>query len=241
MTTFYAWLPFAICVASAILYLLARWKKVLKKISRYFLLDGAIVFVVVAIIVSVAFSFFDGAKPDPDWKSKVGRTNTAIIFGFGYDSDGEGGMLPGTSNQALYDEAISNPGFQNLIMQEGVMAAARNDIIHSKGKNLIRMHPLDLGYVNTLVAAKYSIMKMDSLGVKSAVVYAHDLQLARAVYDLKRIAASDPRWGDIEFITPNINKTPFPKNSAQRHTRWKCIYLPIELFISRPLNTFLPL
>jgi len=105
----------------------------------------------------------------------------------------------------------------------------------------IPMHSLDMGYVNTLAAAKYAILKMDSLHVKRVVVYAHNHQLGRAVYDLRRIAAYNTQYRDMVFITPNILPTPYPRHSAQWYTRHPVIYFPIELFISRPLNTIYPL
>jgi len=243
MTTFSAWLPLLICALIFGLYIWALIKKIIR--PKY--LFSALVYGVLVIITSVfvvllvGLTFFEEATPDDNWQNKVQTSETAIIFGFGYEWDFKCEMLPGASNYALYQQAISDANFQNLIMQEGVMVAARKDYARTKGKNIIQMHPLNLGYVNTLVAAKYAILKMDSLGVKRAVVYAHNLQLARAVYDLKRIAATNPRWHDMEFITPRIPPVPFPEHSAQWHTCCKFVYYPIELFVSRPMNTVYPL
>jgi len=243
MTFFSAWLPLVIC---ALIFGLFLWALIKKIIRPKYLVSalGYGVLVVAASVLAVSLvwlSLFENVSPDDHWQQKVSASQTAIIFGFGYEWDFKCEMLPGASNHALYHQAMTDADFQNLIMQEGVMVAARKDYARTKGKNIIQMHPLNRGYVNTLVAAKYAIMKMDSLGVKRAAVYAHNLQMARAVYDLKRIAASDPRWQDMEFITPCIPHVPFPERSAQWHTRCKLIYFPIELFVSRPMNTIYPL
>jgi len=243
MTTFSAWLPLLICALILGLYIWALIKKIIRPKHLFSALAYGVLVIITSIpVVSLVWlSFFEGAKPDNNWQNEVQTSQTAIIFGFGYEWDYKCEMLPGASNWALYRQAMKDADYQHLIMQEGVLVAARKDYARTKDKNIIQMHPLSIGYVNTLVAAKYAIMKMERLGVKRAVVYAHDLQLARAVYDLKRIAASDPRWQDMEFITPCIPPVPFSEHSAQCHTRCKLIYYPIELFVSRPMNTIYPL
>ena len=243
MTTFSAWLPLLICTLIMGVYIWALIKKIIrpKHLFSVFAYGIFVAVTFVFVVSAVWLAFFEVASPDDQYQNKVQSSQAAIIFGFGYEWDFKCSMIPGAANRALYRQAMDDADFKYLIMQEGVMVAARNDNNRIRGKNIIQMHPLNLGYVNTLVAAKYAIMKMDSLGVKRAAVYAHNLQLARAVYDLKRIAASDPRWHDMEFITPCIPPVPFPVHSAQWHTQCKLIYLPIELFVSRPMNTIYPL
>jgi hypothetical protein len=239
MTTFSAWLPLLICALILALYICVHLKKIIR-LKHWFSFFGYGFLLCLASVFAVTLvwsAFFMKVVPDCCWQQKARESQTAIIFGFGFEWDDMCRMLPGASNQALYEQAMNDAGYQNLIMQQGVMVAARKDRVRTHDKNLIQMHPLNLGYVNTLAAAKYALQKMESLNVKRATVYAHDLQLARAVYDLRRIAASHPRWQDMEFITPCIPPVPFPEHSAQWHTRCKMIYLPIELFISRPLNT----
>ena len=122
-------------------------------------------------------------------------------------------------------------------MQEGVMATACADTVHRK----IRMRPHREGqYINTLSAARYALLKMDSLQVSKAVVYAHHHQLARAVDCLNRVAASDPQypqWREMQFITPYVPPTPYPRHPKHWHTKYAFIYLPIEIFYSRLWNT----
>ena len=186
--------------------------------------------------------FFTNATPSEKWREKAKETNTVILFGFGYDTCKCGLMRPGNANEALYKMAINNAGKDigtlHLIMQEGVRVAAIYDINpHEFIRDFIPMHPHDSTYITTLIAAKYAILKMDSLGVKKAVVYAHSMQLKRAVYDLRRIADSEPRWKDMEFITPEIRSTPFPCCSVHKHTRSVFLFYPREIFASRPVES----
>ncbi len=232
MNTFTIWLPYFICLLIVTLYIVALKKKLWKAknlisgLVTGFLVLGASVIVVLL----VGRATIVDATPTPGWEIEARKTKVAILFGFGYEEDNEGNMLPGAANLAIYQQAMADANYQYLIMQEGVMSAARDDSVHAK----IQMHPLSKYYVNTFEAALYAIRKMDSLKVKKAVVYAHNQQLARAVYILKGIAASNPRWQDMEFIIPYIPPTPYPCHSVQPHTRCELIYLPIELFISRP-------
>ena len=111
------------------------------------------------------------------------------------------------------------------------MVAALRDTTHYPfTRNLVRMHPHETGIdVNTFAAAKFAIREMERLKVKSAVVYAHNMQLARAVYDLKSIAASEENRKNYKFITPSVGSTPFPCKSEQWRTRCRLCYFPREL------------
>jgi hypothetical protein len=256
MTTFTAWLPLLICTLIPILCVLAVKKQIIKTTRRYAQLEvGFLALVTSVIVVWILWrAFFIYEPPSPNWKKEALETNTALIFGFGFEEvdlddllpeekvcviyqDLHGktvAMKPDSANKALYDQAVSDANYQYLIVQDGVRAAACDDTI----REIIPMHlhnPIE--DVNTLKAAKFAIRKMDSLHLKKAVVYAHDHQLARAVYDLKRVAASDMRWRDFEFIVPAIPPTPYPRHSAQWRTRCELFYFPAELFISRPRDT----
>ena len=244
ITFFTAWLPVMMCVLISILYILALKKKLIKLKNKFLQFGvGFLVLTTSAIVILLIWrTFCMDAKPSKNWKYEAQQTNTAIIFGFGYAEDEQGTMLPGSSNVALYRQAITDANYKNLIMQQGVLVATHDDRVRAEGKNIIQMHPhFPSFYVNTLRAAKYAMLKMDSLKVKKAVVYAHNRQLARAVYDLKRVAASNPQWKDMEFITPCVPPTPYPGNSVDWHTRHEVFYLPLELFMSRPSNTIYPL
>jgi|WetSurMetagenome_2_1015567.scaffolds.fasta_scaffold01189_9 hypothetical protein len=175
-------------------------------------------------------------NPSENWLEKAKQVNTAIIFGFGYEKDSNGKMTPGIANQFLLDKVMEQTHCKFLIMQEGVFTAAEK--VYQGGKltncELIRMHPYDTTKdVNTLQAAKFAIMQMEKIGQNKAIVYAHYMQLVRAVADLRRTAALNPAWKDLEFIVPEIATTPFPKKSEQLRTRWKVVYRAIELYYSR--------
>ena len=238
MTTFMTLLPFLTGILILVLYMVIR-KKILKIEGLYSTLGYGflVMFITAIILLFVWWVFFLEAEATKCWRCKTKQTNTAIIFGFGYEENCCGKMLPGAANSALYDQAISDANYQYLIMQEGVMVAAcEGNRKHKK----IEMHPVNPNEdVNTFIAAKYAILKMDSLGEKKAVVYAHNHQLARAVFDLKQIAASNPKWQDFEFITPAIPKTPYPRQSIQLRTRCESIYVPLEIFALRLRDTIL--
>jgi len=175
-------------------------------------------------------------KPDNDWQSKAGGIKTAVIFGFGYGTDQNGCMTPGASNQFLYDLEQKQIKAEYLIMQEGVFVAALKDSVKLSEENvkLISMHPVIPGEdVNTYNAARFAIMQMEKAGQTNAVVYAHSLQVKRAIADLRKIAASNPAWKNYEFVSPDIPETPFPKHSAQWRTKNKVLYRAIELYYSR--------
>jgi len=191
---------------------------------------------IIFFFVPWLFSSSIKCKSDVNWQTKAKETNTAIIFGFGYGRDDTDGMTPEVSNQFLYELSKKQMNAKYLIVQEGVYIAALNDsaLIHSNNIQLIRMHPLNSKKdVNTFEASRYAIMQMEKLGHYKAVVYAHSMQQKRAIADLRRIATSNPKWKNFEFISPDIPDTPFPKHSAQWRTRYKIIYRAIEIYYSR--------
>ena len=240
MTTFMTWLPFLIGLLILVLYILAI-KKIILKITRRVSQFGygfLVMFITAIVLLFIWRAFYLEATPTTDWEIEAENTNTAIIFGFGYKENCKGEMLPDTANKTLYMQAINDANFHYLIMQDGVLVAAcKADSLRN-----IRMHPHSPTiHINTIEAAQYAILKMDSLHVKKAMVYAHSQQLARAVFDLKRVAASNPKWHDFEFITPAIPPTPYPRQSKQRYTRYEITYVPLELLFMRPRDTLYPL
>ena len=247
MTKFLAILPYLICLLPLALYLSVQCFKKFREKSKWLIIRNGILLLISSFLIATLFSWFFllEAKPSKNWKKLVQTTNTAILFGFGYELDQDSMMLPGPANTDLYKQAIKYIEINkiHLIMQQGVMVAAHEDSIdHPFVIDSILMHPHNPKvYVNTLGAAKYALYKMDSLKVKRAVVYAHNMQLARAVYDLKRVAASDPRWHDMEFITPCIRSTPQVPKSEHLHTQSNFIFFLREIYLSRPIEAFYPL
>ncbi|HUW05008.1 MAG TPA: hypothetical protein VMW01_01995 [Williamwhitmania sp.] len=207
------------------------WERIL-----YGFISGIALLFITFFLVPWFFGGYLHGKPSADWRTRARQANTAIIFGFGYGTDGEGNMTPSVANQTLLDSALAQTNATYLIMQEGVYVAAEEAKQHGTlgNRQLIRIHLHTVGKdVNTLQAAKFAVLQMEKLGVKQAVVYAHDLQLARAVFDLQRVAASNPKWHDMKFIFPKISKTPSPSDSNQLRTRWRVVYRAIELYYSR--------
>ena len=247
MTAFTALLPFFYLLLFSLSMVSLCFRKIRKNYLLWALGFGTMMFICLTAVCFFPERFFSiDAKATENWENETQSTNTVILFGFGYVME-DSIMKPGKSNTALYKRAIANAGsFKtlHLIMQEGVMVAAHEDSVSCYPfiRDSIRMHPHSSEiYINTLIAAKYAILKMDSLNVKRAVVYAHELQLARAVYDLKRISASNPRWRDMEFITPCISNTPFDPISAHTHTRSTERFFRREVLFSRPVEIIWPL
>jgi hypothetical protein len=198
-------------------------------------------FLIVLFLVPAIFADSLGSKPDKDWKLKSQEIKTVIIFGFGFGKDNSGKMTPEASNEFLYRLAREQSDMKYLIMQEGVYIAAINDSvsIRNAGIELIRMHPIDLKKdVNTFEASEYAIRQMAMVNQKKAIVYAHSMQIRRAIADLNKIAKSIPGYADFEFIEPDVPSTPFPANTAQKRTGSKVIYRFIELYGSRLRDKF---
>lgn len=209
----------------------STWEKIFFSLISIF----AGIFIIFFLVPWLFCSYLNG-KPDCNWQEKSKQVNTAIIFGFGYGIDENGKMTPEVSNQFLFELSRKQMKSKYLIMQEGVYIAAVKDSISDRSENfqLIRMHPLNLKKdVNTFEASKYAIMQMEKLGQSRAVVYAHSLQVKRAIADLRKIADTNIKWKNFEFIAPDIPDTPFPKHSAQWRTQSKIIYRAIELYYSR--------
>jgi len=59
------------------------------------------------------YLFLD-ATPDKEWEMKTKQTDTAILFGFGFEQDTFGNMTPGEANQALYELAVKYAGTDTL-------------------------------------------------------------------------------------------------------------------------------
>jgi uncharacterized SAM-binding protein YcdF (DUF218 family) len=207
-----------------------KWERLILAVIS-FIVFVFIVFYLVPWIFSPSFHI----TPSENWQRKSKQAEAALIFGFGYGTNEQGNMTPASSNQFLYDLARLQVSPKYFIMQEGVFIASMNDSTKCKIRTYvpIRMHPCSSLYINTYSAAQYAIEKMDSLGITKAVVYAHNMQLKRAITDLRKLASHNSKWRNVEFIVPPIPETPFPENSFQWHTRFKVFYRAIELYISR--------
>jgi len=212
------------------------WERII-----YSLISLIAVLIIGFYIVPWIFNGTFHPAPSDNWKEKIKKADAALIFGFGYGTDDRGKMIPEASNDFLYNLVKQQYTGRYLIVQEGVfLSAIRDSSKNMRNKYIrIRMHPHDPNKdVNTFKAASIAIGKMDSLNLKSAIVYAHSMQLKRAVADLRKIASRNTEWKDFEFIVPDISETPFPKKSAQGRTRGKVLYRAVELYVSRVRDTW---
>lgn len=206
------------------------WERIIYSIISF----AVITFIVLCLVPWIFSSSFHLASSKDYNEAK--EVDVALIFGFGYGIDEKGSMTPEASNQFLYDLAMQQVKVKYLIVQEGVYVAAIKDSSKHRlnGVHLIRMHTHNPHKdVNTFEASLFAIDKMDSLNQKQAFVYAHNMQLKRAVADLRKIAARDSKRNDFQFIIPPIPETPFPKKSDQGRTKGLIFYRFIELYLSR--------
>ncbi len=184
---------------------------------------------------------------------------TAIVFGFGYiakpgdpnDTVGSGDtsrkrehILPGPANKALLDWVVEHTVADTLIVQEGVWAAACDTAATEceyQGHRLVRMHPHDPNhYVNTLDASVYALDQLSLLNRKRTLVVAHDLQLARALMAMRRVAAALPAATRTELVAPDLPPIPFVPGGAHLQTSHAWLYKPIELLVARPRDALWP-
>jgi hypothetical protein len=214
-----------------------QWERVLYWPSVLLILGGS-----VAVFLRLS-TFWLLAAPTSGWQQQTATSDTVIVFGFGLEFDPQHRVTPGAANRVLADWVLDRRHGGTMIVQEGVLAAATEAPRASRvaGWEIRRMHRDDRAvYVNTLEAAYCALEQMERLGRKRALVVAHELQLARAAADLRRVASSNPRWRDYEFVVPDVGSTPFPEGSAQWHTRDLYRYTAVEMFLSRPRDVFSP-
>ncbi len=186
--------------------------------------------------------FWLKAGPTNDWQEQIKPIDTAIILGFGFETDGAGHIQPGESNQFLLQWALDHTNADTLLVQEGIWAAACKTTetkCEKSGRRLVRIHHHDNNIdVNTFQAAFCTLEKMEKLGKKSAVLVAHDLQLERAAWDFDKLKQSREEWSGFNFVVPEIPKVPSPKKSDQLRTRSRSVYTFFELFGSRLRDYF---
>ena len=164
-----------------------QWEHLLYRSSVLLISIG---YVVLFLRLSV---FWIRATPTPGWQQQTAKVDTVLVFGFGIESDAQERIQPGAANRALLDWALDRRHGGTMLVQEGVLAAANEE---PRGGRLAtwdvrRMHRHLPGvYVDTLHAAYCAVEQMERLGRRRALVVTHDLQLARAAADLRRVAAA---------------------------------------------------
>lgn len=157
-------------------------------------------------------------------------------------------MLPGAANEFLLELIKAEyPEVTVIIVQEGVwLVACDRDAVEPciiPGQQvkikIYRMHHHDpKNYLNTFEAAFCAMEKMEELNEDKAYIFAHDLQLQRAIWDLETVRRHSlfKKWLAFTFVVPDVPDTPYPAffTSAHFQTQHEFIYKPVELFYSRP-------
>ena len=221
-------------------------------------------FFVTGIILTLVFFLFIfnlsatrwiRANPTANWENKINNADTAVVFGFGLAKAKDEKMKysAGEANEFLFNWTMKHTGPKIILVQEGVWIAS--DICRDKddcdsiclvaeGKQMKRMHFHDEhNYVDTLDAAFCAIEQLEQLYnddviSNKVVVIAHDQQLQRAVWDLKKIQKTREAWQKFELIVPEISDTPYPSRSPHWQTQNELLYQVVELFGSRIRDFF---
>ena len=180
------------------------------------------------------------ATPSDDLDS----VTTAIVFGFGFEEDAEGAMLPGAANSFLLDHVLTeHPQVDTIFVQEGVWVdRCEREALTCEvdGVRLLRIDWHDERFdLNTLEISACVLERMELFELDEAIVVAHDMQLARAASTLERVQ----RGGlcpDCTLLIDLVPDTPYPEESAQLRTRsesvWRFIDLAARLRDSRLLT-----
>lgn len=181
--------------------------------------------ILVASSYFIIFQTSDGwmrAVPTPEWEREVQETDTAIIFGFGYEKGDNGELLAGEANDFLYRWAVEHTAAKTIFVQEGVWAAAANQQdarYQAAGREIKRIYKHDPAVnIHTLETVYCVLEKMKALGKKRAVIVASDLQLARTEADFLKVTKAEKEWQDYTFVVPDIPPTPYPIKSVQWQT-----------------------
>jgi len=211
------------------------WKPVFS-----FVFSGLFFMMLIYIFISIEM-YFIRPNPSKNYLTEIKQSNVVIAFGFGIEKDPNGNLLAGQANDSIMKWISENSNANFIIAQKG---CALSRFINA-GTHVIEMHPHnDKVYVNTFEASIYALNKLDSLyktgEIKNnkVLVVAHDMQLERAFWILKKMADKRKNAISYQFIVPNMPHIPFASNSSQIHTRNRFFYTAIELFISRPRDYF---
>lgn len=178
----------------------------------------------------------------------AGTETTAVIFGFGFERTPSGGLEPGEANRFLLDWTLANhPQIETAFVQEGVwvaLCAQTATECSVGGVRLLRIDRHDDALdLHTLDIAACAVERMTWFDIDEAVVVAHDLQLARAAENIRRVA-DEGLCPECRFSTAAVPDTPFPNRSDQLRTRHESLYRWVDLAarmrFSRPLTPTVP-
>lgn len=177
------------------------------------------------------------ATPSSNFIREIDQADAIVVYGFGLGKDEADNSLPGLSNIELHHWINTNISEKVIVGQFGNMLAYK---ANPYTNSFVLMHKHDPNdYVNTYEAALFTFNKLDSLYKaeqinRKVVILAHDMQLQRAVWILKKLSKSNSDWKKYEFIVPELPKISFSRTSVQAHTKYRIIYNLVELVCSRP-------
>lgn len=186
-----------------------------------------LILLAVVAVGSPAQPFRAPALGDPE------STDTAVIFGFGFERDGEGHMTPGAANTFLLDWTLTEmPHLTTVFVQEGVWVAACERLATQcmvDDTELLRIDRHDDSIdLHTLDIAACALERMTIFDKDSAVIVAHDMQLRRAAENVERVSAAG-LCQDCRFVVADVPDTPYPAESAQRRNRHEAIYRWVDI------------
>ena len=134
--------------------------------------------------------------------------DTAILLGLGFKMRGPV-MEPGPANQDIWEAASQTRGIGVFLVQDAFIKAAMDSGFRlvertepdadpmkdvwadDDGRVVRRIHPHTPGqHVNTFAAAQRALDRMQDLGKKRALLFAHDMHLPRAAWVFRRLRKS---------------------------------------------------
>jgi hypothetical protein len=181
------------------------------------------------------------ASPTSQFKSEIKQADVVVVFGFGLDIDEQGNTLPGKANIGLHHWINTNISGKVIVGQYGNMLAYEDNPSSNSFVLMHKHNPED--YVNTFEAVLFAFNTLDSLYEegqinKNVVVLAHDMQLQRAVWVLKKLSKKNSDWQEYKIIVPKVPQISFSSTSEQKHTKYRIVYNLVELLYSRPRDYF---
>jgi hypothetical protein len=214
---------------------------ILKQINTVtrLLIFGLLLFTLITVFLFIT-QFLIAAKPSENYQTLQKNANTVIAFGFGIEENKDGKLSAGPANDTIMKWVMDNTNPKYKIAQKGCEISKYQNF----NSQIIEMHPHGKNYISTFEAAAYALQKLDSLrknhylSNSDVVIIAHNYQLDRAVWIIKKIAEKKYSNSGFRFIIPDLPQMPFASNSSQLHTKNKYIYLLVELYISRPRDYF---
>ncbi len=183
------------------------------------------------------------AKADDNREEHARNARVCLAFGFGILQGKNGKEKPGKENKEIWKQIIETCHPEMIICQEAVLLASKASTLKKKisrqsGIKIIRMHdhsPDD--YYDTIRASVHGLRKIDEYfpeGPLKIAVFAHYYQLNRVAWILYQLKKMNPSFKRFEFIIPETNVKSFSSKSIHVHTRYKLLYLMVELGLSRP-------